>query len=68
MKTIYSIKTIDGSRFDWESKDGCDLINEINDGLFKHSVFFGLPVSVTETKYFNIDNVVSIIEREVEEC
>ena len=64
-KKFYSIKSLDGSRFDWFPKDGQDLINELNAGSFSYSKFIGLPIE-GGTKWMNINNVVSITEMEVD--
>ena len=54
----YSIKTVDGSRFDFVPEDN----REIDlDEMMKHS-FIGFPID-GGTKYFNVLNIVSITER-----
>ena len=55
----YSIKTIDGSRFD------CDIDAEPEELLkfiISKGSFFGVPFD-GGTKYFNIQNVVSITQK-----
>ena len=57
----YSIKTVDGSRFDYETKPGEEdsLMNFIK----PETVFLGMPID-GGTKYFNLRNIVSITERQ----
>ena len=67
MKMI-SIKTVDGSRFDIEidpnlQKTVEDMIQEAGD---RYVSFFKFPVD-GGNKYFNIQNIVSITEKEIEE-
>lgn len=57
----YSIKTVDGSRFDFEEDQPPErtLVDYINNG----ATFIGFPID-GGTKYFNVRNIVSITEKE----
>lgn len=63
MKKI-SIKTVDGSRFDYIDKD--NLIKDVRTVLKGWPVnsFLGFPID-GGLKYFNKDNVVTITETEI---
>lgn len=58
----YSIKTVDGSRFDYTTQ--CPY--NIFDGIRKEDIFISFKTD-TGKKYFNIMNIVSITEIEVDE-
>ena len=60
----YSIKTVDGSRFDFafNPKWTQNPLEAIEDGI----QFVGIPIDGGH-KYFNTDNIVSITEREVDD-
>ena len=59
-----SIKTVDGSRFDYEDKD--ELIPDVKALLNSWPIgaFYGFPIE-GGYKYFNKDNIVSITEKEI---
>ena len=58
----YSIKTMDGNRFDIETDE--DLLMKLAAAVNIGAKLF--PVHAKDcTKVFNIDNIVSITEREI---
>lgn len=65
MKT-YSIKTVDGSRFDYVDVDNLIISVENLVAHLAENCFMGFPVE-NGNKYFNLRNIVSITEREVDE-
>lgn len=66
MKKI-SIKTVDGSRFDYVDKDNKipNLYNLLNSGI-SGNFFYGFLVE-NGIKFFNTANIVSITEKEVDD-
>ena len=66
MKKI-SIKTVDGGRFDYTDKDNLiPSIYNLMNGLPHGNFFYGFPVE-NGIKFFNIQNIVSITEKEVDD-
>lgn len=57
----YSIKTVDGSRFDFETEPGTG--DSLMDSIDPGAMFLGLPID-GGIKYFNLRNIVSITERQ----
>lgn len=73
MKKI-SIKTIDGSRYDfsWDPYNIANLMMpDLTESIVAHLVdrrkFLDLPVDDKTMKWFNVQNIVSITETEQEE-
>ena len=66
MKKI-NIKTVDGSRFEYYDKNSViDSVEDYIGGDYAANTFVGFPVD-RGTKYFNMRNVVSITEIDVDD-